>query len=109
MTGSWAPDGPVDGCAVSGAGGDGGDDAEVLGAGRDVVSPLPVRPALVLGVGAGENPTALSLIVMAACWLAWRSASRLISSMIFRLITKVIASSGKRPNARRLFQSEPNS
>jgi hypothetical protein len=36
---------------------------------------------------------------------AWRSANRAIWSIIFRLITKVIASTGKRPKARRLFQS----
>ena len=34
-----------------------------------------------------------------------RSASLLISSIILRLITNVIASMGKRPNASRLFQS----
>ena len=36
---------------------------------------------------------------------ALRSASRLISSIILRLITNVIASIGKRPNASRTFQS----
>lgn len=36
---------------------------------------------------------------------ALRSASRLISNIILRLMTKLIASIGKRPNARRLFQS----
>ena len=35
------------------------------------------------------------------------SASRLISSSILRLIVKLITSSGKRPNIRRLFQSGP--